>query len=190
MPRPNCWIHTPLGLKYDPFDPQRRPTWAYDIAHLLAQKPRFNGAGHEQVSVAEHSLMVAATLPPDLRGWGLLHDASEAYLFDIPTPYKNHPTMAPLVALDREIQAAIYAHFAMDGPPPPRLKRADLAILRVEAEAVIAGSIDGWEAWQSGYDLSDLTPSAMPWREARDAWLEQFAIRFPGVPTRPSEVMA
>ena len=52
----------------------------------LARIPRFLGATSRPVSVLEHSLAVAAMCPPGDRLAGLLHDAHEAFLGDVPRP--------------------------------------------------------------------------------------------------------
>lgn len=67
-----------------------------DIAHALANVNRFAGHTARPYSVAEHCLLVLNLL----RSWGctnnktlmtgLLHDATEAYLPDMPTPFKAH----------------------------------------------------------------------------------------------------
>lgn len=60
-----------------------------DIAHALGQLCRYGGHTPCHYSVAEHSLYVAAALPPALRLHGLLHDAHEAYLGDVISPVKR-----------------------------------------------------------------------------------------------------
>ena len=65
-----------------------------DIAHHLALINRFCGATMVPYSVAQHSLVVVRILEqmdahPRTCLWGLLHDAHEAYLGDIPTPAKR-----------------------------------------------------------------------------------------------------
>lgn len=59
-----------------------------DIAHHLSKLDRYNGAGAFPYSVGFHSLLVAESLPAELKLWGLLHDATEAYLGDVVSPLK------------------------------------------------------------------------------------------------------
>ena len=57
-----------------------------DIGRALANKCRFNGLCEPFYSVAQHSVLLwEATKEP----WALFHDASEAYLPDIPFGMKN-----------------------------------------------------------------------------------------------------
>ena len=65
------------------------------IAHSLSRIPRFGGhALSQSYSVAYHSLRVSELLEKqgasiDVQLWGLLHDAAEHVIGDIPTPLKN-----------------------------------------------------------------------------------------------------
>ena len=72
----------PLALKIEDID-------IIDIAHSLSLQCRFAGHCSRFYSIAEHSIYVSSLLPQKLKLAGLLHDASEAYLCDIPTPVKK-----------------------------------------------------------------------------------------------------
>ncbi|MBF0612521.1 MAG: hypothetical protein HQL55_15470, partial [Magnetococcales bacterium] len=80
---PDNWIQTFTGRQFWPLAPVLEHIHVQDIAHALSLLCRFNGHCQKFYSVAEHSLHVATILPPELAGWGLLHDASEAYLADL-----------------------------------------------------------------------------------------------------------
>lgn len=80
-------VATYTGGSVDVFDPD--DIALPDIAAGLAHTCRFGGHCRQYYSVAHHSLHVASELPdgaPRLRAIGLLHDAAEAYLGDIPRP--------------------------------------------------------------------------------------------------------
>jgi len=81
------------GIDYVPGALRVRDVRIADIAHALSLICRFGGhcAGH--YSVAAHSLLVVRILeameaPPAALLCGLLHDAHETYVGDVPTPIK------------------------------------------------------------------------------------------------------
>ena len=87
-------ILTYSGKVFDPVNPIAADIRIEDIAHALAHQCRFSGHTIEHYSVAEHSVRVSGLLedrgyPYRVQMWGLLHDASEAYLIDLPAPVKN-----------------------------------------------------------------------------------------------------
>ncbi len=115
----NRAISTYTGRVFDITNPE---TWDFtldDIAPALANICRY--AGHvDFYSVAEHSIRVATILnewghPPAVCLLGLLHDASEAYLLDIPRPWK------PLVYIgdrtyydvENDIQESLFKQFGI-----------------------------------------------------------------------------
>ena len=64
-----------------------------DICHGLANTPRYNGHTDFPYSVAQHSVMLmwAARklgMSQEMQTQCLLHDAAEAYMGDIPSPWK------------------------------------------------------------------------------------------------------
>lgn len=60
-----------------------------DIAHGLSNICRFSGQASRFYSVGHHCLVLSSLFgDPKLRLAALLHDASEAYMGDVPTPVK------------------------------------------------------------------------------------------------------
>ena len=81
--RKGDWFLTYTGRQFWPLDPRPEDICIRDIAHHLSLCCRFNGACRVHYSVAQHSVMVANILPAPLRFWGLMHDATEAYVGDM-----------------------------------------------------------------------------------------------------------
>lgn len=70
------------------FDPKLEDIKIEDIAHALSQLCRWNGHTKTFYSVAQHSIWVCENVQQEHKLAALLHDASEAYLVDIPRPIK------------------------------------------------------------------------------------------------------
>jgi len=88
------WIQTFEGREFDLVNPGPDMVSAEDIAHALSQLCRYNGHTHRFYSVAEHSVLVSDWLAsqghrPGIVLAGLLHDAHEAYVSDLPAPLKR-----------------------------------------------------------------------------------------------------
>ncbi|HQY88573.1 MAG TPA: hypothetical protein PK402_07935 [Tepidisphaeraceae bacterium] len=112
-----------------------------DIAHSLAMQCRFNGHTNRFYSVAQHTVHVSNLLDGDDALWGLLHDAAEAYVSDIPRPLKAQlPEFE--VAEDRMLKAII-ARFGLSAwPMTPRVKWADDTLLVTECRDLMVGLYD------------------------------------------------
>lgn len=137
------------------FDIHNREQWNFDrndIAHALSTINRF--AGHvDFYSVGEHSIHVSNLLrdwgcPPDTQLLGLLHDASEAYLLDIPRPWKGTVYIGDRTYVDVEddIQTALFEWagitYAFENDWDI-VKEADMGVYHVEAAARPSPSIFG-----------------------------------------------
>lgn len=84
---------TLTGVEIDLADPRWHKVNLADIAGSLAKINRWNGHTRQPISVAAHSIFVSWILrewgyPSAIQRCGLLHDATEAYMGDIPTPMK------------------------------------------------------------------------------------------------------
>ena len=132
------WINVYSGTRFHPFDPQPHEIHLVDIAHALGRACRYAGHTPMHYSVAEHA--VHASKVVELLGgsieeqrWALLHDATEAYLVDLPSPIKNHPGYAFYVEHEDVIMEAIANRFGLHQTTMPLVvKQADKAMLFIE----------------------------------------------------------
>jgi len=106
-----------------------------DIAHSLSNLCRFAGHTREYYSVAQHSVRVALVLPPELRLAGLLHDATEAYVVDLPRPVKR--LLPGYKRIEANVWEAISFRFGITGFAHPLIKEADDRALRTEWEELM-----------------------------------------------------
>jgi uncharacterized protein len=125
-------IHTYSGKKVNPFDLQPADIDIVDIAHALALENRFGGHTRMPISVAQHSVYVSKLAAPSCALQGLLHDASEAYLRDIPKWVKAAPEFAVYRSLEDRVQRAIYGHFGLPLETAPCVEHADRIMVRFE----------------------------------------------------------
>lgn len=110
-------VETYTGGGVDVFDPDPDDIALPDVAAGLAHTCRFGGHCRQFYSVAHHSLHVASELPdsdPRLRALGLLHDAAEAYLGDVPRPLKTE--LAAFHDVEERLLASVWAAFGIAPP--------------------------------------------------------------------------
>lgn len=157
------YFTTATGIPVYPEHPESTTIRLEDIAHSLGMICRFGGHCRVRYSVAEHSIAVMSCVLEMCRGESprvrfelaraaLMHDAAEAYVGDLPSPFKK--VLPEYKTLERRFEAAIRDAFHLwDGDS--RIKEADLMVLAAEAKALIPRiEIDGWndadlerEAW-------------------------------------------
>ena len=150
---PSPWISTFTGKKYHYFDPQPEMICLEDIAHALSNMCRFTGHVREFYSVAEHSVHAARVIEdPKLRKFALMHDAAEAYMVDIPRPFKPHLhihmptpeglTVVPYKAMEEATMLAIADALGFKWRKHKEVKAVDNRLLATEWRALIG---DRWE---------------------------------------------
>lgn len=139
--RQGDWMLTVTGRTFWPLDPRPEEVAIEDIAHSLAHQCRYAGHTSAFYSVAQHSVLVAENLPPELRLWGLLHDASEAYLVDLPRPVKRF--MPGYAEAEVRLMRCIASHFDLHWPCPRKVKAVDDAILADEMAQLMPRVPDG-----------------------------------------------
>lgn len=150
------WCGTYSGGQFWTFDPEKKDVHIKDIAHSLSYICRFNGHTKFFYSVAQHSLNVCKLMKEDmlskrLQLLGLLHDASEAYICDIPRPIKH--CIPGYKEAEEKIEKIIFQ--ALDIALPNKIeiaivKKYDNAILSIEAKKLMCNS-DKWHLPKTKY---------------------------------------
>jgi hypothetical protein len=121
---------TYTGRVYWPLDPRPCEVNIEDIAHALAYQCRYGGHTSEYYSVAEHCVLMSRLLPPKLKFVGLMHDATEAYVSDVPRPLK--PYLANYAEIEARNWEAIGTAFGLPEVLPPEVEDLDRRMCLLE----------------------------------------------------------
>lgn len=174
MKRKGDWMTTYTGVQFWPLDPRPDEIRLADIAHALSNQCRFAGHSKCHYSVAEHSCLVATLVEEDLGCsdvtslGALLHDASEAYLTDIPRPLKRQPMFAAYREAEHTLQRMIWAHF-------------DVPDYAIDVEAIEIA-----DALALIIEMRELMPS-MVTTEWTDAQVKRVPAKYSAILKRPFE---
>lgn len=154
------WGCTATGRTYWPEDPRAGDFDIEDIAHALANQCRFGGHVRDFYSVAQHSVFVSLVCGPADALWGLLHDASEAYLIDIPRPVKLCKGMEGYRLIERRFMRAICEQYGLAHQMPSSVHDADEAMLAAEARDLMPR--DSVRRWNLSVPPPDTVPLVVP----------------------------
>lgn len=178
--RIGSWLQTFTSRMFWPLDPRAVEVFIEDIAHALACQNRF--AGHTVIPypVGDHSIRVAwevfeRTGDPVLALCGLLHDGSEAYCVDVPTPLKPYLTEYKLI--EARVMEAIRERFDLPHEfwHHPEVIRADRVLLLTEARDLLGPPPAPWGVPDP--ELKPLSEVIVPlrWEAAEKVFLENFS---------------
>lgn len=125
------YITTITGKHFDFMNPDPSMVDIADIAYALAYTNRWGGHAAPAISVGQHSILVSDRLlklkaPPMIQMQGLLHDAAEAYLGDIPTPIKAK--LPEYRAMEILVEAAIFDAFQVNYPLDKQVHLVDVEV--------------------------------------------------------------
>ena len=153
------WIVMPIG----------------DIARALSNICRYNGHCSRYYSVAEHSVLISRMVPQDLALAALLHDASEAYVGDMPSGLKRFMGVN-FKDLERKATLAVARGYGLtyEQLESPDIKAFDKRIL-IEEGAALMPPHAFWD--QLGRDLEPTGAVIECWPpdKANAKFLERFA---------------
>jgi hypothetical protein len=127
-------ISTYTGKYIDTRDPQPDQICIEDIAHQLSMQPRFGGKLKKYYCVAQHSLECALRVSPENSIAALLHDASEAYICDMPSPIKSE--LPQYYEIEARLMKAISEKFGFK-LNVPEVKEVDKFMLELEWSTLV-----------------------------------------------------
>lgn len=189
----HTWLQTNSGKQVFPLDIRPEQIDIDDIAHALSQLCRFNGHTSRFYGVAEHSVRVSQAIKL-LEGFqeltidrqqillraALLHDASEAFLVDVPSPIKPHLT--GYIELERRVQAVVARKFGLDPEDleHPLVKKADAILAATEKRDLLGPEPAPWAVMPTPLD-----EKIIPWNPvtAKLLFLDRFDALFVQPPT-------
>ena len=157
------WIQTYTGLKFHANNPAIEEISIRDIAHQLSFCCRFAGTTPLFYSVAQHSVLTYEILlelqitDPKILLQGLLHDAAEAYIGDLPSPIKK--LIPEYVALENRIIKVIGKAFDLDLIKSPIVERADAIALAMEYRD-LRPQIYDWDLKEKALTFKKVSPKS------------------------------
>lgn len=155
------WLQTRHGRRFRILDPHPDDFDIEDIAHALANQCRFTGRTTKFYSVAEHSVRVARLAEKHAHArlhaeWpnvftveeityaALMHDASDAYIMDMPRPVKYLPEFKAYRDVEHNLMHDIAEVFRFRFPKPEIVHWADNVLMASEARDLYPFVIDDW----------------------------------------------
>ena len=163
------WMQTYTGGRFYPIDPRPEEVIREDIAHALSLLCRYAGHIDRFYSVAEHCVLMSEAVPPEHALAALLHDATEAYVVDVPRPLKR--SLPEYRAVEDRVWLAIAVRFGVDPMLPAVVKKADTAILLTERAALFSRA----EPWDLGVARLPVVVTGWEPREAEARYLARLA---------------
>ena len=124
------WIQTYTGKAFNFINPQKELVDIQDISVGLNNIYRYTGQTDYKYTVAMHSIIVSTLVPLEFAIYGLLHDATEAYLGDMHSPLKKY--LPKYRKIEKNLHKVIMDKFNLQREVPQIVKDVDLKLLYTE----------------------------------------------------------
>jgi hypothetical protein len=140
------------GVHFSYTDPGKTFIPIEDIAHSLGNICRFAGHCRQYFSVAQHAWNCSYAVEPEFAFDALMHDTSEAFTNDLPSPLKR--IFPEFKKLETTIETAVAKMHGFTYPLPEAVHKIDRDMLALEKEHLFPNT-GAWE-WLEGCDISYL----------------------------------
>lgn len=141
-------IHS--GILFDVFNPRLEDIKIEDIAHSLSNVCRYGGHSPKFYSVAQHCVICSYEEGSTLEKLEfLLHDASEAYLADMPRPIKRN--MPNYIEMEDSLLELIFKKFNLNFPLSERVHQVDDNVLAFEYRSFFDVKDQNFDFWTPEY---------------------------------------
>lgn len=142
---PKDCIRTNSGIFVNVFNTDPDSLVIEDMAHALASLPRFGGHLNRHYSIAQHSVLAAMRASTPSKKGALLHDGSEAWLLDMPTPIKNN--LPDYKSTEHKFMLVIADKFGFEYPLNKEIKQIDADLLQLEWENLVLTDNPDFNCW-------------------------------------------
>lgn len=178
LPTVPGWMQTYTGKMFFLENPRPGDVCIDDIAHALSNVCRFAGHSRKFYSVAEHCIHVSRVVPESDALCGLLHDATEAYLCDIPKPLKILDVFKEYRKIEARLESIILEKFKVPSgyfSLTKEVKIADTRMLRTEKDELHIQEPSSWGLEEiEPYDKKLVKIMCLEPSEAERAFLARF----------------
>ena len=144
------WTQTYTGKQFRLMNPTQDSICLDDIAHSLSMQCRFNGHTQRFYSVAEHCWWASHIVSPENALQALMHDASEAYISDIPKPFKLMLGFF-VEMIEHQHLSAIGEKFGFSADLTSEVKAADVEMLLHEREQALIPTEHKWSPYVENF---------------------------------------
>lgn len=138
------------GTLFDVFNPNMEDIKIEDIAHSLSNICRYGGHSPKFYSVAQHCVICSydnGSVQEKLEF--LMHDASEAYLTDMPRPIKRN--MKNYVDMEDNLLSIIFKKYNLNFPLSDRVHEVDDSALAFEYSSFFEKKDKSFDFWTPEY---------------------------------------
>lgn len=150
------YIRTYCGVKFSVLNPSKEDIVNGDFINVLPRIPRFSGHTSRFYSVAEHTFLVMDLaiknkFSQDLIDACLLHDFSEVYLCDLPSPYKEE--IPKYNEIEEKIQKCIYEKYKCERYFD-EVKYFDIIARHIEAYYLMPNFREDWSCGLENFSIN------------------------------------